>query len=184
MPGSFAVTSSPLVTTNDTTVTQAEPVGRARDADACGRVQHDDPAQPRAAQPTGRRLRLPRARPNAFQPSFVTYSSNEPSAYSTRTRSGSRKLIIDSCPISKQTRRDRLGFPRTHAVQRSHTQQRDTDDADRRDVDRTVDGAPMCTEVRNRRLRYPPNYGAPVTLSRFSGRYSGAAAGKTPQSFA
>ena len=69
MAGSFRVTSSPLVTSDDTRVTQAEPVGRARGADACGHVQHDGLARPRAARPTGWRLRLPRARPKAFQPS-------------------------------------------------------------------------------------------------------------------
>ena len=78
MAGSFRVTSSPLVMSVVTRVTQAEPVGRGRGADACGHVQHDGLARPRAAWPTERRLRLPRARPNAFQPSRLIYSRNEP----------------------------------------------------------------------------------------------------------
>ena len=63
---------------------QADPVGRARGATDGGLVQHDGLARPRAARPTGRRLRLRRARPSAIQRSCVTYSHNEPQLVSRR----------------------------------------------------------------------------------------------------
>ena len=73
MAGSFGVTSSPLVTSDCTRVTQVEPVGRARGADACGHVQHDGLARPRAARPTESGYGYRPARPNAFQPSRANY---------------------------------------------------------------------------------------------------------------
>ena len=69
-----------LAPPSHTTDTQVEPVGRARGATDGGLVQHDGLARPRAARPTGRRLRLRRARPSAIQRSCVTYSHNEPPA--------------------------------------------------------------------------------------------------------
>ncbi|MDC0525876.1 hypothetical protein OAO87_02660 [bacterium] len=91
------------MTTEGTTVAQAEPIGRARDADACGRVQHDGLARPRKKKKKKKTTtttttttkkkkkknifllghgppprpaymyRLPWARPNALQPSRPNY---------------------------------------------------------------------------------------------------------------
>ena len=76
MRGTHRWTCVTLVTSGGTRVRQAEPVGRRRRADHAGLVQHDGLARPRAARPTGRRVRLRLARPGVVQRQGSTFMSH------------------------------------------------------------------------------------------------------------